>query len=80
MSKAMGVRPSTLYGIREAHGDYAEYCFDVAVVSWGQALERDIQDSVSQSKLKNKDGIPAQVLRRWVPATAQYADPAQRRM
>ena len=79
MSKAMRVRPSSLYNIRETYGDYAEYCFDVAVVAWGQALEQDIQESMDQSKLKNKDGIPAQVLRRWVPSTAQYADPTKRR-
>jgi hypothetical protein len=75
MSKSLRCRPSEVYGIQSP---LAAYCFDSAVTRWGSALEADLQAAGDGEK----DGKKAQrarerVLRRYVPSTARYRDPAK---
>lgn len=80
MSKAMGTRPSAIYGIRERHGTYAEYCFDAAVIAWGSAFENALERAGSTAKTTEAaERAQGTVLRRWLGAQATgYRDPAQR--
>jgi hypothetical protein len=75
MSRALGCRPSEVYGIEHA---LRAYCFDSAVTSWGMALDAELDAAGKDAK----DAHTAQrardrVLRKWVPSTARYRDPAK---
>lgn len=74
MSKSMGCRPSEVYGFAGIRA----YCFDAAIIRWGNALEADLQAAGDGEK----DGRGAQrarerVLGRYVPTTRKYRDPAK---
>lgn len=75
MSRSLKCRPSEVYGITSP---LTAYCFDSAVTSWGMALDNELEAAGAEAK----DGKTAQrardrVLRRWVPSTARYRDPAK---
>jgi hypothetical protein len=75
MSKSLRCRPSEVYSIQSP---LAAYCFDSAVTRWGNALEV----AMTEAGDAEKDGKKAQrarerVLRRFVPETARYRDPAK---
>jgi hypothetical protein len=75
MSKSMGCRPSQVYGIQSK---LAAYCFDAAVTRWGNALEADLNAAGDGEKdSKKAQRARERVLRKYVPSTARYRDPAK---
>lgn len=75
MSKSLGCRPSAVYGMQNA---LTAYCFDSAVTRWGLALEADLQAATAEAKdSKAAQRAQERVLRRYVPTTARYRDPAK---
>lgn len=75
MSKALGCRPSAVYGISRP---LTAYCFDSAVARWGMALEADLRAASEEAK-DSKAGQRAQerVMAKYVPSTRRYRDPAK---
>lgn len=75
MSRTLGCRPSQVYSIQSP---LAAYCFDSAVTRWGNALEADLRRAGDEEK-DSKKALRAQerVMRRYVPSTARYRDPAK---
>lgn len=75
LAKSMRCRPSEVYGIANP---LAAYCFDSAVTRWGNALEADMTAAGDHEKdSKKAQRARERVLRRYVPATARYRDPAK---
>jgi hypothetical protein len=77
LSKTMGVRPSELYGV---HDEVAAWCFDRAVVTFGLAVENDIDEAVRNAKSKQADAAANRALRKWLnppgDTTGMFRDPA----
>lgn len=75
----MHIRPSAVYGIRERYGNYAEYCFDGAVIAWGTAFDRALEEAGSNAKTTEAARqAQGRVLRLWLGAQATgYRDPAK---
>jgi hypothetical protein len=42
--------PSEIYKIAKTHGEYAAYCFDKAVMLFGNAYEADMHDAAMNAK------------------------------
>jgi len=75
MSKALKCRPSEVYGIISA---LTAYCFDSAVTTWGMAFDNALEEAGADTKdAKSAQRARDRVLRRWVPSTARYRDPAK---
>jgi hypothetical protein len=75
MSKSLRCRPSQVYGIADP---LRAYCFDSAVTRWGLALEADLDRAGADEKDSRKaERARQRVLRRYVPATARFRDPAK---
>lgn len=75
MSKALSCRPSAVYGIQNP---LTAYYFDSAVTRWGQALEADLQAASEGAKdARAAQRAQDRVLRRYVPSTARFRDPAK---
>lgn len=79
MSKAMKVRPSSIYKVEERHGTYAAYCFDSAITTWGSAFESALEQAGSNAKTTQAaERAQGTVLRRWLGAQATgYRDPGK---
>lgn len=74
MAKTYRTRPSAIYGI---HDEVAAYCFDRAVMIFGTALEKDLQDASDGAKSKQQAaGREQRVFARWFGEAAKYKDPA----
>ena len=74
MAKSMKCRPSELYGLEGLRA----YCFDTAVIRWGNALESDLNAAGDGEKDARKaQRARERVLARYVPTTRRYRDPAK---
>lgn len=49
-AKTWKTRPSEIYHIAEKHGDYAAYCFDKAVMVFGNAYDSDMHEAAMNAK------------------------------
>ena len=75
MSKALKCRPSDVYGITSP---LTAYCFDSAVTTWGMALDHELDAAGAEAKdARTAQRSRDRVLRRFVPSTAHYRDPAK---
>lgn len=80
MSKAMSVRPSDVYHIKERYGDYVAYCFDSAVIAWGSAFDAAIETASNGAKTTDGGKLAQRrVLRAWLGAEAMggFRDPSK---
>lgn len=72
----MRCKPSDVIGISDP---FTAYAFNSAVVLWGTsfdaALEESVRGAKSEQEAESKQGT---VIRRWIPSTRRYADPARR--
>lgn len=81
MSKAMSVRPSSIYRIKERFGEFAEYCFDSAVIAWGTAFDAALEGASGSAKTPEAGALAqSRVVRQWLGAEAAggYRDPSKR--
>lgn len=75
MSKALKCRPSAVYGIESP---LSAYYFDSAVTTWGMTLDNELEAAGADAKdAKSSQRARDRVLRRFVPSTARYRDPAK---
>ena len=76
----MRVRPSELYFI---HDELAAWCFDRAVVMFGEAVESDVRAATRDAKnRKQAEAAGLRMLRKWLNDTSTkglYRDPMSRR-
>ena len=80
MSKAMSVRPSEVYLIKQRYGDWVAYCFDSAVISWGTAFDAAIESASGSAKTADGGKLAQRrVLRAWLGAEAMggFRDPSK---
>lgn len=79
LSRTWKVRPSEMYGIA---GEFAAWCFDRAVTTFGTAVETDIKESTSKAKDDAQAKRKAQlVLHKWLnmPVEKEEDGEVQRR-
>ena len=84
--------PSEIYHIADTYGDYAAYCFDKAVMVFGQSYEADMHDAAMNAKTSSDSKRAVRIVQaRWltdeeqdsVPSAPEsdskpkFADPAQ---
>ena len=75
-SRAYRVRPSELLHIASP---FTAYAVDQCVVMWGTAFEAALHDAMEgKDKARDREAAQGRVVRRWIPSTARYADPARR--
>lgn len=68
LSKATGTRPCDLYVI---DGEFRRFCFDRAIVTFGTALEAEL-DGVSGKTEKAREVKRSRMLDRWLDRPLKY--------
>ena len=79
LSQRMRVRPSDLFFIDD---ELTAWCFDRAVVTFGVALENDLEKHMSKAKTDSaRRRVHARVMSKWLDDpndTGRFRDPGRR--